>query len=96
MLIASRRTLISTEDKQNDLSNQEVINECRTNDGAGLEPSPNGKTAAAGRGEHAGKVIPTDQLVSVLENLLAPGDRVVLEGNNQKQADFSLAHAGGS
>ncbi|MDU6746644.1 MAG: colanic acid biosynthesis glycosyltransferase WcaL, partial [Bradyrhizobium sp.] len=28
-----------------------------------------------------GKVIPTDQLVSVLENLLAPGDRVVLEGN---------------
>ncbi|HBT4107835.1 TPA: malonate decarboxylase subunit alpha, partial [Klebsiella variicola] len=36
----------------------------------------------------AGKVIPTDQLVSVLENLLAPGDRVVLEGNNQKQADF--------
>ncbi len=30
------------------------------------------KTAAAGRGEHAGKVIPTDQLVSVLENLLAP------------------------
>lgn len=34
------------------------------------------------------KVIPTDQLVSVLENLLAPGDRVVLEGNNQKQADF--------
>lgn len=36
----------------------------------------------------AGKVIPTDQLVSVMENLLAPGDRVVLEGNNQKQADF--------
>ncbi len=30
-----------------------VGNECRTNDGAGLEPSPNGKTAAAGRGEHA-------------------------------------------
>uniref|UniRef100_UPI001330C357 malonate decarboxylase subunit alpha n=2 Tax=Klebsiella/Raoultella group TaxID=2890311 RepID=UPI001330C357 len=27
----------------------------------------------------AGKVIPTDQLVSVMENLLAPGDRVVLE-----------------
>ncbi|UMX83489.1 malonate decarboxylase subunit alpha [Klebsiella pneumoniae] len=34
-----------------------------------------------------GKVIPTDQLVSVLENA-APGDRVVLEGNGQKQADF--------
>ncbi len=41
----------------------------------------------------AGKVIPTDQLVSVMENLLAPGDRVVLEGNNQKQADFPLPHA---
>ncbi|WP_177951743.1 malonate decarboxylase subunit alpha, partial [Klebsiella michiganensis] len=36
----------------------------------------------------SGKVIPTDQLVAVLEQLLAPGDRVVLEGNNQKQADF--------
>ena len=36
----------------------------------------------------SGKVIPTDQLVAVLEHLLAPGDRVVLEGNNQKQADF--------
>lgn len=36
----------------------------------------------------SGKVIPTDQLVEALEHLLAPGDRVVLEGNNQKQADF--------
>ena len=36
----------------------------------------------------SGKVIPTDQLVAALEQLLAPGDRVVLEGNNQKQADF--------
>jgi malonate decarboxylase alpha subunit len=36
----------------------------------------------------SGKVIPTDQLVDALEHLLAPGDRVVLEGNNQKQADF--------
>ena len=43
----------------------------------------------------SGKVIPTDQLVAVLEQLLAPGDRVVLEGNNQKQV-FPLADAGGS
>ena len=35
-----------------------------------------------------GKVSPTDQLVEMPEKLLAPGDRVVLEGNNQKQADF--------
>ena len=42
-----------------------------------------------------GKVIPTDQLVSVLENLLAPGDRVVLEGNKPETGRFPLAHAGG-
>lgn len=35
-----------------------------------------------------GKVIPTGDLVEVMEKLIAPGDRVVLEGNNQKQADF--------
>lgn len=35
-----------------------------------------------------GKVIPTDSAVDALEKLIAPGDRVVLEGNNQKQADF--------
>lgn len=35
-----------------------------------------------------GQVLPTDKLVQALEMLIAPGDRVVLEGNNQKQADF--------
>ena len=35
-----------------------------------------------------GKVLPTASIVAALESLLAPGDRVVLEGNNQKQADF--------
>lgn len=35
-----------------------------------------------------GKVLPTGDLVAMLEKLIAPGDRVVLEGNNQKQADF--------
>jgi len=35
-----------------------------------------------------GKVLPTASTVVALESLLAPGDRVVLEGNNQKQADF--------
>lgn len=34
------------------------------------------------------KVLPTDDLVGMLEKLIAPGDRVVMEGNNQKQADF--------
>jgi len=43
-----------------------------------------------------GKVLPTDRITSILETLIVPGDRVVMEGNNQKQADFlsrSLAQA---
>ncbi|OMP68297.1 malonate decarboxylase subunit alpha [Domibacillus epiphyticus] len=35
-----------------------------------------------------GMVIPTDRIVDVMEKLIQPGDRVVLEGNNQKQASF--------
>ncbi|RNB90032.1 malonate decarboxylase subunit alpha [Brevibacillus fluminis] len=35
-----------------------------------------------------GNRIPTNRIVEALEVLLAPGDRVVLEGNNQKQASF--------
>ncbi|AKT32938.1 malonate decarboxylase subunit alpha [Pseudomonas syringae pv. actinidiae] len=35
-----------------------------------------------------GVVLPTDRIVAALEALLVSGDRVVLEGNNQKQADF--------
>ena len=43
-----------------------------------------------------GVVLPGERIVEALELLIAPGDRVVLEGNNQKQADFlsrSLAKA---
>ena len=43
-----------------------------------------------------GVVLPSERIVEALELLIAPGDRVVLEGNNQKQADFlsrSLAQA---
>ncbi len=35
-----------------------------------------------------GKVLPTDDIVGLLQKLILPGDRVVMEGNNQKQADF--------
>ncbi len=38
------------------------------------------------------KVVPADMAVQLLEAVLEPGDRVCLEGNNQKQADF-LAQA---
>jgi malonate decarboxylase alpha subunit len=35
-----------------------------------------------------GPVLPQKYLVPALESLIAPGDRIVLEGDNQKQADF--------
>jgi malonate decarboxylase alpha subunit len=35
-----------------------------------------------------GMVIPTEHIVEAMEKLIRPGDRVVLEGNNQKQASF--------
>ncbi len=38
------------------------------------------------------KVVPADLAVRLLEAVLEPGDRLCLEGNNQKQADF-LAQA---
>ena len=39
-----------------------------------------------------GKLVDADAIVPLLEELIEPGDRVCLEGNNQKQADF-LARA---
>lgn len=38
-----------------------------------------------------GPVIPTDKIVEVLETLILSGDRIALEGNNQKQASFLSA-----
>ncbi len=35
-----------------------------------------------------GRVLPTGSIVAALEALIEPGDRVFVEGNNQKQADF--------
>jgi len=35
-----------------------------------------------------GPVLAQEKLVAALELLIAPGDRIVLEGDNQKQADF--------
>lgn len=45
----------------------------------------NGKVAG-------GKVVVAEQAVALLEAVLEPGDRLCIEGNNQKQADF-LARA---
>jgi malonate decarboxylase alpha subunit len=42
---------------------------------------------AAGRAHAAGKVVPAGATIDLLEAILRPGDRVCLEGDNQKQAD---------
>jgi malonate decarboxylase alpha subunit len=34
------------------------------------------------------KLVPASEARALLEAVLEPGDRVCLEGNNQKQADF--------
>jgi malonate decarboxylase alpha subunit len=36
----------------------------------------------------SGPILPTDKTVEALEALVVAGDRIVLEGDNQKQADF--------
>ncbi|UHC19494.1 malonate decarboxylase subunit alpha [Methylobacterium currus] len=41
----------------------------------------------AGRAHASGKVVAAAQVVDLLEAVLRPGDRVCLEGDNQKQAD---------
>jgi malonate decarboxylase alpha subunit len=39
-----------------------------------------------------GKLVPSDRATALLEAIIEPGDRVTIEGDNQKQADF-LAEA---
>ena len=39
----------------------------------------------------SGKVYPADRATQLLEAIIEPGDRVVIEGDNQKQADFLAA-----
>ena len=46
---------------------------------------------AAGRAFARGKAVHRDDAVSLLEAVLRPGDRVCLEGDNQKQADLLAA-----
>ena len=36
----------------------------------------------------AGRLVSADHIVQLLEAVIEPGDRVCIEGNNQKQADF--------
>ena len=43
---------------------------------------------AAGRRYAKGKLVPADEATKLMEAIVRPGDRVCLEGDNQKQADF--------
>jgi malonate decarboxylase alpha subunit len=52
-----------------------------------LRQSRAGRLARAAR-LGFGKEIPVERMVELLETVIQPGDRVCLEGNNQKQADF--------
>ena len=36
----------------------------------------------------SGKFCPAEQATQLLEAIIKPGDRVAIEGDNQKQADF--------
>ena len=59
----------------------------RQNRGRRLE-----RAASLGLAGKNGKEIPVARIIDLLEAVIQPGDRVCLEGNNQKQADF-LARA---
>src|SRR5271154_6942520 len=40
---------------------------------------------------NSGKLCPPDRATALLETIIEPGDRVTIEGDNQKQADFLAA-----
>lgn len=46
------------------------------------------RAASLGLAGKNGNEIPVDRIIDLLEAVIQPGDRVCLEGNNQKQADF--------
>ena len=41
----------------------------------------------------SGKTVATENIVKLMEAVIHPGDKVVLEGDNQKQAAFLAASA---
>jgi hypothetical protein len=51
----------------------------------------NGKLAKVRQAFGEGKVIVTERTVELLETVIEPGNRIILEGDNQKQGDFLAA-----
>jgi malonate decarboxylase alpha subunit len=41
-----------------------------------------------------GPILPKEQIIEALEPLIVSGDRIALEGDNQKQADFLFTFLG--
>ncbi len=52
--------------------------------------SPKSRERRVARGVAAagGRIVPQQKIIELLEAIIEPGDRVCIEGNNQKQADF--------
>ena len=48
----------------------------------------NGKLARVRPAFGEGKIIATERTVELLETVIKPGERIILEGDNQKQGDF--------
>src|SRR5664279_2184731 len=46
------------------------------------------RRVARGIAAAGGRIVPQQKIIDLLEAVIEPGDRVCIEGNNQKQADF--------
>ena len=46
------------------------------------------RRVARGVAAAGGRIVPQQKIIDLLEAVIEPGDRVCIEGNNQKQADF--------
>jgi malonate decarboxylase alpha subunit len=55
------------------------------------EQRARGERIAAGSKVAAGKMVASNDTTALLEAVIRPGDRICLEGDNQKQADFLAA-----
>jgi malonate decarboxylase alpha subunit len=51
-------------------------------------PKSRERRVARGVAVAGGRIVPQQKIIELLEAVIEPGDRVCIEGNNQKQADF--------
>lgn len=65
-----------------------MIKQCNPRQWNTLKTDADARLAAAAPFVSEGKIVDPKNAVALLQAILKPGDRVNLEGNNQKQADF--------